>query len=274
MKIGVIFVSYNDLDNVEKSLSPWIHAKEDKLDGNEFVISVVSLPFEQYKNVSEFEEDHTTYKMMETLIQYEKIDYLTTDPTYIKEMAARTLGMGPLLLPDVIQNKDRSLTIISPCDYIIQVDSDELYTRQEISKIFKFVQNNPLITWFRGSLKNYVFSDSEFLEEPFNPARIFKVKEGNLTLAGFYEDNNCFYKKENGEIVYDKSLSSLTIPKNLVWTRHLSWLSNSKSKSKLNYQKARNWICSYSWDEKEDKLIFNQDYFTKHGLSIPTVLKD
>lgn len=251
MKIGVIFVSYNDVENIEKSLSPWIHAKEDKLDGNEFIISAVSLPFESYKDLEGFEEDHTTYKMLETLIQYEKIDYLTTNPFYIKETEARNLGMGPLLLPDVIQNEDRNFTIIPPCDYIIQVDSDELYTREEISKIFEFVRNNPLITWFRGSLKNYVFDSESYIDEQFSPARIYKTKVDDLVLNEFYEDNNLNYKKPSGEIVYDKSLSSLTIPKNLVWTRHLTWLNNSSSKRKVNYQKNRGWSCSYDWNEKK-----------------------
>ena len=143
MKIGIIFISYNNKEYLEKSLSSWILARLNKLDGHEFVISAVSLPFEEYKDIEGFERDEETPKVLNNLILHEQIDYLTTFPEFIKEHEARTLGLGPLL--------------IDGCSHIILADGDEIPTQKDISNIIKFVENNKLIDWFKLCYKNYVF---------------------------------------------------------------------------------------------------------------------
>lgn len=275
MKIGIIFVSYNDLDNVEKSLSPWIHAKDKKLDGHEFIISAISLPFEGYKDIPGFQEDETTYKILETALMYEKIDFLITGPKYIKETEARTLGMAPLLLEDFKRNPDKTLTMIPPCDYIWQVDSDEFYTQKEISKIIKFIEFNPDVTWFKGSLKNYIFDEKHYLEQSFNPSRIHKTKSNDFKVYIFNEDNDiCYMHTECVTVVPQGFFPSLTIPKNVAFVKHLTWLNNDKSKKKIAYQTSRGWQCSYKWNEEKNCLEFNENYYSKNNLSLPIVLND
>jgi hypothetical protein len=275
MKIGIIFVSYNDVNNVEKSLSPWLNAKDKKLDGHEFVISAVSLPFAGYQDMPGFEEDNTTYQMLETLLMHEKIDFLITGPKYIPETQARTLGMQPLLMEDFKRDKDKNFVAIPSCDIIWQVDGDEFYTEKEISKIIKFVEANPLITWFRGSLKNYIFDNKHYLEESFNPARIHRVKSGSFKINVFNEDNDICYKHtESLTVVPQGFFSVLTIPKSIVWTKHLTWLNNETSKKKIAYQNKRWGQCSYKWNEEKNCLEFDENYYSKNNLHIPTVLKD
>jgi hypothetical protein len=262
MKIGIIGMAYNAVDSVEKTLSPWLNARDEKLGGNEFIIHAVSVPFAEYKNIPGFVEDHDTYRMLETLLVYEKIDYLTISPLYMTEAESRSAGLVPLLIEN--------------CDIIWCVDlQDEYYTKKIISEIINFVNLNKWTSWFTCNFRNYVFDERHYLEEFFTPPRIFRVKTNGYILQKFYFDNDITYKeelRESKETSY-KTLPSMNLPKN-IFIKHLTWLNNENSKKKILYQKARGWICSYTWDENLDCLDFNLEYYKKTNQSFPVVIEE
>lgn len=261
MKIGILGMAYNSVDSIEKTLSPWILAKTEKLGGNEFVISTVSVPFAEYKNVPGFEEDHDTSRMLETLLVYDKIDYLTMSPLYMTEAEARSAGMGPLLIEN--------------CDIVWCVDlQDEYYTKKVISEIIDFVNLNKWTSWFSCNFRNYVFDSSHYLEEFFTPPRIFRTKTNGHTISKFYYDNDLiFVQDSSGKEVNYKSLPMMNMPKN-IFIKHLSWMNDLNSKNKIAYQLKHFGHSSYKWNEIDDNLEINEEYYKKYNLPLPVVLKE
>lgn len=247
MKIGIIFTAFNCASTIEKCLESWISIKS-----KEFVYACVSVPFKQYQNRN-IQEDNT----VELIRAVNIMDYHVVEPKFIEETEARGLCLQYL--------KDQN------CDLVFMVDGDELFTIENINNIIEYVDKNPNIAWFKLSLKNYVFNEQTYLEEPFTPARIYRTNFAPFKLGNFTDDNNiCF--STNGKFIPDIALRSKTIPKETAWIKHITWMSNLSSKNKVLYQRARGWNCSYSWNDIKDELEFNPDYYKNKQL--PKVIKE
>ena len=278
MKIGIVYLSYNNQEYLEKFLSPWLNAKEQKFKGHEFVISCVSVPFAEYKDIPEFQEDNETRLKLETLLTHEYIDYLIIDPPYISEAEARTAGMSPLLLPDIqIDKTTNQLKVVPPCDFVWLIDGDEAHDRETIGKALDFLEANQYASWFTFNYKNYIFDETHYLEDYFIPPRIFRIKTNGNTLQKFYFDNDVIYTEDSsGKEISYKSLSHVNFPNN-IFAKHYTWLNNSTSKRKILYQNLHfqhGAGCSYKWNEEKKSVEFNQEYYTKIGAQIPTVIQD
>jgi hypothetical protein len=253
LKIGILGCGFNCEEHIHEVLSPWIELKKEYPEV--FHFSFVHRQFTEYVKINGLQEAKNPdwYPQYAPHLEF----FSTGDP--VSEAEARNVALMPLL--------DKQ------CDLIWLLDlQDEFYTREEILKIIQFVQDNPLVAWFKGSLKNYVFSDSCFLKEPFNPARIYRTKYNNYKLHGFRFDNEMVY---HGTITRDIKdhlvMPHLTIPQHIGWVRHLTWLNDEKSKKKAEYQRVR-WgdsMCSYRWNHEENKLEFNPLYFKKFGKPLP-----
>lgn len=237
MRFGIIFCGFGTLDLVAKSLAPWLALRKQGLCS----ICAVSVKFKDFDS-----EDDGTRDYLRNLLQQGEIDNLIDGPDNIPETTARGMAMHYL--------KDEHAI-----DAIWMVDSDEMYTLDEISRISQYVQNSPFIAWFRLCLKNYIFNTQTYLADPFTPPRIFRVKTGSYIVNSFSGDNDIIY---TGTITRDlkpqEYLSNLTIPKEVAWIAHFTWLSDERSKKKVQYQTKR-WgnACSFVWNEKENCLEFN-----------------
>jgi hypothetical protein len=259
-KFGILFCGYNMEEYIHQSLAPWVEAKNSNLLGYEFIISAVCLPFKEYKD-----QDIKVDDTLDILIAYRDfnhIQYLFSEPKYCSEADARNLALKPLL--------DQG------CDMIILWDADEIATLENIENILKYVELEKFISWFRFSYKNYVFDDKTYLAAPFTPPRLFRVNTNGYKLINFHWDNDITYQSEDCSIKeYQHSLPSKTIPAKTAFIKHLSWISNEKSKQKVNYQMAHfNGVCSFAWDDKENKLVWNKEYFAKTGQPIPEVIRE
>lgn len=250
MKIGLIYCAFNTEEYLFDSLKPF---REDP----RFIISAVSVPFLEYRD-QDIKADDTTEKLR----KYKEsgaIKYLVDSPKYIKEHEARNLALNEL-------KKDK-------VDIIWMVDSDEIYQKEQIDRIIKYVEEFDEITCFRLSLKNFVFDEDTYLEEPFCPPRIFRVKTEELSHPSFFWDNDISYLNKSGQRVSHQDLICSTIPKEVAWIDHFTWMNNEKSKRKIEYQLAhfKN-SCSFAWDE-EKGLIFDENYYNIFGMGIPKTLK-
>ncbi len=255
MKIGIIYVGYNTQEYIDKSLQAWIEARNQRLDDHEFLICAVSVPFEGFPSST----PDRTIDLLYNYYNSNDIDNLITEPKNIHETQARGLALEWL--------KNHNI------DIVCQVDSDEFFTLNEISRIFKFVEFQPFIAWFRLSLKNYIFNQNTYLEEPFTPARIFRIKVNNIEASHFIADNDIAYGNIN-----PRDLPSITIPKNVAWIKHITWLSDKRSKDKIDYHESHfisrppGVRCSYKWID--NKLCFNDDYYKFVGSVPPTILSE
>ena len=143
------------------------------------------------------------------------------------------------------------------------------YTVQ-IENIFKFVENNPFTTWFKIHFKNYVIDKNHYITD-FCPPRIFRTE----SIAEFFYDNDCLYYTDGGGKVSYLNFPSMTVPKNIAFVKHYTWLDNERSKQKCEYQEkhfAHGAGCSFKWENSH--LTWNLEYFKKTGTSIPEIYQD
>lgn len=258
MRIGVLYTAFNDKNFLEKNLIPWIEIRKNKLNNHEFIISVVSVPFEEYKEIID-DKDDGTIDLLKIYLKEGKIDYLIDSPKFVKEHIARNSALQKLLEQNI--------------DYLWIVDNDEEYNQKNIESIINYVIFNKFVKWFSISFKNYVFDNNTYLIEPFTPPRIF-ANDKNQKILCFYFDNDILYNNNDHKISY-KNFISLNIPKQIAWVKHFSWISNEKSKNKVKYQEKHfaPTGCSFKWNEQKG-LVWNEDYFKAIGQSIPLINQD
>lgn len=253
MRVGVIFTAYNTEDYLGHSLFAWLAARRTNLGGHTFVICVVSVPFEGF-DTGPMDGTQSALRVYE---RGGEIDHLIAHQKVMTEVAARGAALQWLVGQDV--------------DVLWQVDSDEVFTDMDITATLRFIEQYPLITWFRTCLKNLVFDTHTYLTEPFTPPRIHRVRAGGYKAHSFYDDNNVLYGGTiTRDLIQDTEFASMTVPKTVAWPRHFSWLNDSRSKRKIAYQLARQWpSCSFAWDDSRGGLIWNDAHFARLGQPIP-----
>lgn len=261
--IGVLGCGYECEELIDRVLGPWITLKNNPNCPYQFIFSFVHGQFKEYVGLDGLKKPYIPnwaqgYKS--------SIDFFIT-PEPGSEAELRNLALRPLLQ--------------AGCDLIYLLDlQDEIYKAIEIEKTLKFVENNPFIAWFKGSLKNYVFDHRHYLAEPFTPARIYRTDYRGLKLKGFRFDNEMVYQDTVGRIgnniVDHLQLPHLTLPKSVCWTTHYTWMSDEKGKKKCKYQAAHFGfdLCSYIWNDEKNVLEFNPAYYTRFNLPFPEVVEE
>ena len=248
MKLGIIYAGYNNFKYAKESIQPWITLKY--FYPKNIFIAAVSVPFLEYKDENII-PDNTTH-FLKTLEEAGFIDKCFDEPKYIKENQARNLCLF-------------YLSKYQP-EYLMIVDSDELYTFDQINKILSYIKDNDF-DMYKINFKNYIFDGKSYLDE-FCPPRIYKtmIHEG---VNSFYWDNEVIYN--NG--ITDRQLKCVEIPKETAYVKHMTWL-NENGKQKVEYHKKHFGGCSYFWDEKEKTLKLDLSYYDKMGYKRPTIHKE
>lgn len=249
-KIGIIYTAFNTDEYLDRSLDPWVAARRAGKDGgaHQFLISAVSVPFVGFDSIK---VDDTPARLNERL-RANEIDHLISDRTPMRETDARGEALRWLVQRGV--------------DATIMVDSDEMWIPEQIAAVLSFVEATPLVTWFKVSFKNRVFTLDQYLVAPFTPPRIHRVIKPRA--MGFWDDNNVYYE-DHGTQRRDIDYASMTIPQSVAWVEHLTWLSDDRSRLKSEYQRRRWGSSSFKWDYVSNCLEWDQDYFLRHGLSFP-----
>lgn len=255
MTIGIIFTSFGMEEYLSFSLTPWVEIRRTQVGGHQYLICAVSVPFEGF----EAGPADGTVDRLERLRLHNHIDAVITSNTPIKETTARGDAMNWL--------------IAHGADTIWQWDGDEMTQPTDIERIVRFVDSRSLVSWFRVSYRNAVFTKDQYLIEPFCPPRIHRVRPAGLTAHSFWDDNNVLYRDGSDAEVRDVNLSSLTIPAIIAHPRHFTWLSDERSKRKISYQHKRWGHSSFRWDERHG-LCFDESYYTAKGLPLPEVAHD
>ena len=262
MKIGVIAVGMDCADVFDEIMNPWSEASKK----HDISMCFVSSRFIGMEGLIDCKMDEPTLnKIKEYAKHNDKVSYVG-HPGWVTEATARESGRKTLM--------EIGVDVIWLLDF-----ADEYYTIQDIDKIIGFVERNPMIPWFKISLKNFVFTKNMYLADPFQPPRIWRTRVGHRVLYQCNYDNDFLYAREDGDdVVPDRGMSFLTVPPSVAWVRHLSWLNNERSRLKVKYQEKR-WNppkgngCSYAWDDRVG-LIWNRDYFERTKQMIPETLHE
>ena len=248
-KYGIIYCGYNTEDYVLKSIEPFLNRKN-------YIVSAVSVPFKEYKGIDQF-HDHTT-DLLRELVEQKKLKHLVDSPQYITEAEARNFSLFYLKKYDL--------------DYIWLVDSDEFYTDEDINNIEKYVESSNK-NLFKISLKNHVFDLKHYLEEPFQPSRIFKTNIDNqYFLEAFYWDNDICYGHEGKLMRYDNIEELEIIPEDVAYIPHYTWLNDRIGKRKVEYQHRHFGHCGYKWNHEHHHLEFDEEFHKKNNIPLPKVL--
>lgn len=258
-RFGVIFAAWQSEDLLDESLSPWVAARQARLGGHEYVICAVSVPFVGFPQPEVLDG---TVSSLQRALGSGDIDQLVTSPIPLTEVAARGEALRWL--------------VTAGCTVLVQADSDEAYRESDILGVARWVEANPFSVWARVSLRNAVFTRDQYLTEPFTPPRVHRVRVGSYRAHSFWDDNNVLY---GGTITRDlkrdvDAFASATIPTALCHPRHYSWLSDTRSRDKVAYQRRRWGHCSYQWDETTQTLAFDPTYYSRRGLPLPEVAID
>ena len=243
---GIVFCAYNVEPYVHKSLEPFLRP--------DFEVSAVSVPFAEYSTQEDYRDNTTEilrgYRNSHNQFRIRLVD----GPEYIQEHEARNLALQQL--PNV--------------DYIWLVDGDEIYTPEQINNIVQFVQDNPA-AWYKLCLKNYIFDTDSYMEEPFCPPRIFSTHYNGDFSPRFVWDNDMAYHRigTNGLVDY-RQLTNLTVPQDIAWIDHYSWLNDEIGKRKVEYQQKHFGHCIFKWEDEQ--LKFDDNYFEKTGEQKPKII--
>ena len=259
MKIGITCIGYESKDLLEKCFVPWNQIKADKTLIPE--VESVRICFAH----GCFEETH-------------KLGFpiYSTDKTHelAKEMYDKSL-IDDLIIYDTPQKEyvmwTNNLLKLkeSGIDLLIMVNIDEIWEPEEIKKLIKYVKNNELVDYFKINFKNYCIDYKTWVDDFIVP-RVWFVNK-NKGLKRFYQDELVEY--EDG--TRDVNRSHMTVPKHLIFPKHYSWVGTSDYlKRKLEFQRLRFGICSYSWDQVNDKLQLNDEFYNKFGVPKPSLNKD
>lgn len=249
MNIGIILTAYNSEKYIDDCLNPWVSLKEKY----NITISCVSGMFKDYVDLGfQIKNKRTLRKLINN-----DIDYL--------------ISTGPNLLIDENNSRNNILNVLKKDNDIIWIlDSDEIYTETEIENIISYTELYPNIDWFSVNFKNYIFTNKTFISG-YCPPRIFRTNKEN-NLDRFYFDNHILY--EDGSDFLNHS--NLKIPRNVAWVKHFTWLNDDpRTPEKVKYQNVR-FIngCNFLWNEENNKLYFNDDYYKKVGEEKPTLIEE
>lgn len=264
-RIGVLLTCYNCEEYVDACLDPWLALKEEF----NFVIAANSGMFKEYHQLGIPENNEGTLKKLVS----KKLDFLVT-----------TSGKNLL---DEDYSRDVCLDFLkggrwgrgNPCDLLIVIDGDEIFTEDNIRSIIQYVKDNPDHDGYKIAFKNHTFRKGLFVN--YLHDRIFWMNRyGGINR--FYFDNRFEYVDHangNKEIHYSDSCE---IPKWVAFVDHYSWLQNDpRTQDKIKYQNLRyhgmnhevppGVRCSYSWDENTASLQWNKDFYSYRNWPVPVV---
>lgn len=252
MTVGLIYCVFQQADYLPRSLGPWIEAKRTRLGGNDYLICAVSVPFEGF---SMEEPPDRTRTLLGMHAQAGDIDHAIVRDKPMKETEARGAALRWL--------------VEHGADTLIQWDSDEMGTTEQIARILAFWAARPQIAWARLSYRNRVFTPDQYLVEPFTPPRIHRAVLRHCQAHSFWDDNNVAYREPiTGQMFRDVEMPSVVVPPAVALVDHYTWLSDSRGKAKQKYQWARWGRCDFDWDDTRGGLIF------RDGIPPPETARD
>ena len=258
MKIGVIAVGYQS-EYIIPSLAPWLLLKNGGYDNGETIpkdpnldikICTTSALFKERYDAGERYENSKNEDFLKVLKSHNCIDEHFFIDKPIVDFESRNYCLDYLRQFDL--------------DLIWQLDfGDEIYSAEYILNAVKFIEKNKFVDWFKINFKNFTFDEEHYLDN-FAPPRVHWFNK-NGGVHKFVWDNDLVYN--NG--LHSNQCSNIVIPKSICFPNHYSWCGSPEHlKKKIAYQMKCLGTCSFRWNDKEDKLEFNPDYYKNTSAPI------
>lgn len=236
MRLGVVVSVLNGKEYLNEFLFPWIKARED-LD--------IKIAFLDASFQSSSESGNSTDGTLEALnlaMDNKHIDFLGICEAGHTEAEVRNVGAGILI--DI------------KCDFILTTAVDEIFTLNQIQRIYDYLSRDQTFHLYYLQYKNFINTRKTYIKG-FCPKRIWRTDFSGLRFGGFRFDDDGFFLNSSGDIILDENVKSEVISD--IEINHYTWLDNETSRKKIEYQNRRGWTCSYKWDN--GKVVFNEDYY-------------
>ena len=259
MKIGIQTLAYNCENTIEEVLTPWINLK-DKYDVK---IWVGSGQFKIYKELGYEDKNEKTLILLNTMLNEGKVDCVfTPDPEN--------------LLSDH-ETRDKCINYFKKLDIdlMIQVDSDEFYSEEDVINYMKFIEENSDYSCFNTTFKNLIGDGTKYEEWTRISAAKIKNHGG---ISHYYFDAHWSFTGEDGINIEYRQVPTITIPKELVHPLHDTWTDNRRGsgtghiKDKMEYQKRYySHDCGWVWDEVEQTVKPNVNLWGDNTPNIKSI---
>ena len=266
MSIGVIFCCYGNHKYVEPCLENWLKLK----DKYNIKIAGVHGQFKENHELGFPDNDFATAALLRALENRGLIDYLYIQNEFISSKASIYQTEAE------IRDKGLQYLLKESVDFVILLDSDEIYTEQEIENLINYInkKDNEFDFLFKIEFKNLTFSDKIYTKG-FNPKRVWRVDIGEFILSRVAYDNDMEYvHKATGRPLSDDLMVWKSIPTNILNPLHHSWDDYKRSCEKIRYQELR-WAppkgngCGFKISEENKCIEFNMDYYDRLNIRIP-----
>lgn len=243
LKIGVIGCFYGNADLLPEVLSPWIELKNE---GAPILLGGVNAQFKEYADMGYVNDDEATRAVLRA--HEKEFDILRIESKPLLEHEARgilldhfkTRGVGAVWL----------------------LDGDELYTKEEIREIIKYIHRVPEFDYYHIHLKNYLF-DSVLSRDVFCPPRIVRL-ERRGGVDAFSWDNEITFS--DGSTLNDGVPG--IIPRRVAFVRHLTWR-KADVRKKIAYCLKHFGYVMFTEDEKTGEVRHNPEWFERFKLPLP-----
>lgn len=254
MKIGIQILAYQCENVIDKVLNPWLKLKSEY----EVVFWVSSGQFKIYSELGYENKNERTLEILKSMLEKGEIDFLftTSKDELLSDHETRDMCVEYFKKNDV--------------DLMVQLDSDEFYTEQDVYNFIKFIEENNQYTIYNTVFKNLVGDGSKYNEWSRFSAGWIKRHGG---IKGYYFDAHWSFNGEDGKNIEYRNTPSITIPKEILnpihdtWTDQRSGSSHLDTKAKIRYQeKYYSHECGWSWDNNLNTIVPNQAFW---GNSVP-----
>jgi hypothetical protein len=253
MKIGITTIGYQCAEHMQSVLAPWLSPDVEA----DVVISASHGVFPETATLGyPIKSTDGTIELLQEYREFGKIGNLiiTDKPTYEKDLRNLTL---PFLF-------EQNVDLIWLLDL-----QDEIYTPQDINRILDFINQDKFPSWYKIKFKNYVIDNNHYVDD-FVAPRVWRTDRG-MGLQEFYYDNEMIYKSG----IKQEQIPSEIIPKEVAFIKHLSWVgSPDYLKRKIAFQHNHYGLCSYRWNEAENKLELNDDFYKTYNKIKPRIFSE
>jgi len=252
MRIGLLCNFYGFPEYTARVLAPWKNIPEVKQ------VAVSSCKYPEYALAGWDKEDVRT-----------PIQLLTEHRDFIDFLSIAKEGDDSFS-----RNPPLAYLVGQDVDFVWLLDQDEFYTEQDITNVIEYIATADPVCTYKINFRNFVFSENQYIEG-FNPPRIFRVFVNDTkALSHFYYENDVAYRI-NGKTMDYKQLPMAEVHPSRCAVDHHSWIGSPDFlRAKIKYQLKRyNGMCSYAWDEENNTLKFNEDYYTATNQEVPQVHK-
>jgi len=258
VNIGITCIGYECLEHIDRTLAPWLALRNGEAT-SEYVNSVhISISHGCFEETAQLgypiaSTDGTIEKFM-SLKDKKLIDNLFIHGTPQREFDMWT---------------ENFVRLRDEIDLLVLLPIDEIWTVEQIDKALMFIQMNPLVDYFKVNFKNYCIDEQTWVDDFIVPR--FWWTHKNQGLKGFYKDDLVEYNDGRKDV----QCSHMVIPNHIVFPRHLSWVGSKEYlQRKLKFQAIRYGLCSYAWDEENDCLKLNEEFYQKMNKPKPFLHHD